>query len=460
MTYQDYLKQQIDNINNKFKNTFLNKIQSLTKTDFLFGFSQGKSNSVFISIMPQEPFIAITTNKFLANNNNQFINKLKTKLNNSKFIGASVINNDNIVKFDFVKTTDTYDKISFSLIIELFKMNTNIILLDNDNKIIDALKFHGLDTKHPIIQNATFEYPQNQVISKEVPTNYDELINVHIENIEDRYLEEKYKYVLVALKAKKKSLQKKLKIIIEEENEAKEKLIYKDYGDFFLANLESMNRGDSSFDYLGKKISVKADYTPQRNLEYLYKVYKKAKQTIQMSDKFIDETEDDLNYISSLLDSTTFYNEEDYLQLIEELKSTNIIKIKSQKNVKIQKSAVKPYYILFNETKIGFGKNNIQNDYLTFKLAKKTYYFLHIDKAHGPHVVIFDDNPSNDVKEMASELAIYLAKKNTGDVMYSQIKFIKKLGTLGKVKISKYETFHIINFKFDIKNALLKAKRF
>ena len=128
MTYQDYLKQQIDNINNKFKNTFLNKIQSLTKTDFLFGFSQGKSNSVFISIMPQEPFIAITTNKFLANNNNQFINKLKTKLNNSKFIGASVINNDNIVKFDFVKTTDTYDKISFSLIIELFKMNTNIIL--------------------------------------------------------------------------------------------------------------------------------------------------------------------------------------------------------------------------------------------------------------------------------------------------------------------------------------------
>lgn len=460
MTYQDYLKQQISDINDKFKNTFLNKIQSLTKTDFLFGFSQGKSNSIFISIMPQEPFISITQNKFMVNNNNQFINKLKTKLNNSKFIGASLINNDNIVKFNFIKTTDTYDKISFTLVIELFKINTNIILLDGNNKIIDALKFHGLDTKHPIIQNATFEYPQNQVISKEIPANYDEIISIHIENIENQYLIEKYKYVLIALKAKKKSLQKKLKIITEEENEAKEKLIYKDYGDFFLANLESMNRGDSFFDYFGKKINIKAEYTPQKNLEYLYKVYKKAKQTIRMSNKFIEETEDYLNYISSLLDSTTFYNEEDYLQLIEELKSTNIIKIKSQKNIKIQKSAVKPYYILFNGIKIGFGKNNIQNDYLTFKLANKTDYFLHIDKTHGPHVVIFDNNPSNDTKEMASEIAIYLAKKNTGDVMYSQIKFVKKLGTLGKVKIANYETFHIINFKFDIKNTLLKTKRF
>jgi predicted ribosome quality control (RQC) complex YloA/Tae2 family protein len=460
MTYQDYLKEQIAIINDKFKNTFLNKIQALTKTDFLFGFSQGKDNSVFISIMPQEPFITITNHKFLVNNNNQLINKIKAKLNNSKFIGASLINEDNIVKFEFMKTTDTYDKIPFTLIIELFKMNTNIVLLDQDNKIIEALKYHGLDTKHPIIQNANFEYPLNSIVTKEVPSNYIESINNHIEQIEDRYLEEKYKYVLVALKAKKKSLQKKLKVIVDEENEAKEKLVYKDYGDFFLANLGNMVRGDNSFDYYGTQINIKANSTPQQNLEYLYKVYKKAKQTIQMSSKFIEETEDDLNYVSSLLDSTTFFNEEDYLQLIEELKSTNIIKIKTQKNVKIQKSAVKPYYILFNGVKIGYGKNNIQNDYLTFKLANKTDYFLHIDKTHGPHVVIFDSNPTNEVKELASEIAIYLAKKNTGEVMFAQVKFIKKMGTLGKVKIANYETFHIINFKFDIKNVLLDSKRF
>ena len=120
----------------------------------------------------------------------------------------------------------------------------------------------------------------------------------------------------------------------------------------------------------------------------------------------------------------------------------------------------KPYYVVFNNVKIGFGKNSTQNDYLTFKEAKKDYYFLHIFKDHGPHVVIFSSTPSNEIKEFASELALYLSSSTVGEVLYTQIKNVKKGDVEGKVNILKYETFNIVKFKYDIASYLLEAKRF
>lgn len=119
-----------------------------------------------------------------------------------------------------------------------------------------------------------------------------------------------------------------------------------------------------------------------------------------------------------------------------------------------------PYYVLFNDTKIGFGKNSSQNNELTFKIAKKNNYFLHIDKNHGSHIVIFNENPTNEEKQFASELALKLSKMNDGDVCFSSIKNIKKSSVLGKVIMLEYETFHINKFKYKIENYLKNAKRF
>lgn len=182
--------------------------------------------------------------------------------------------------------------------------------------------------------------------------------------------------------------------------------------------------------------------------------------TIQISDKYILESIDLKEYLETILNELSFLNEDDYLELIKELENNNILKVNKHLNKKTAQKAIKPYYILVDNTKIGFGKNNIQNDYLTFKLAKKDEYFLHINKNHGPHVIIFSNSPSLKEKEIASEIAIYLSKNTVGEVMYSQIKNVKKADMPGKVNVLKYETFEIKEFKYDILELLNDAKRF
>ena len=456
----EYLSQQISEINEKFKNSFLNRIQSLTNSDFLFGFSKGREDNLLISIFPNNPFIRVIKDKFLINLNSPFINRIKTKIYNSKFLEATLINNDNIIKLSFLKTNDLYEKINYDLYIELFKMNTNIILVNN-GIVVEAFHFHGLDSKNPLILNAKFLLPNELPYIKDLKDSYEDDILKYINGIEKNYLKEKYKTLITSLSAKKKSLTRKIVKIKEDQNEANLNLLYKDYADYFLMNLEKYKKGTASFQYGNKNIPIKENLNSEKNLEYLYKIYKKAKQTLIMSTDYLNKTQDELDYIISLLDQISFFNEDDFIELIKEIKSNNIVPIKN--NIIIKKnsiSSVKPYYIEVDGIKIGYGKNNIQNDFLTFSIAKKTDYFLHIDKTHGPHVVIFDSNPNNNIKEIASELAVYLAKNNGGDVIFTSIKNVKKMGQLGKVKVVNYETFLIKEFKHDIKNLLESSKRF
>lgn len=456
----EYLSQQISEINEKFKNSFLNRIQSLTNSDFLFGFSKGREDNLLISIFPNNPFIRVIKDKFLINLNSPFINRIKTKIYNSKFLEATLINNDNIIKLSFLKTNDLYEKINYDLYIELFKMNTNIILVNN-GIVVEAFHFHGLDSKNPLILNVKFLLPNELPYIKDLKDSYEDDILKYINGIEKNYLKEKYKTLITSLSAKKKSLTRKIVKIKEDQNEANLNLLYKDYADYFLMNLEKYKKGTASFQYENKNIPIKENLNSEKNLEYLYKIYKKAKQTLIMSTDYLNKTQDELDYIISLLDQISFFNEDDFIELIKEIKSNNIVPIKN--NIIIKKnsiSSVKPYYIEVDGIKIGYGKNNIQNDFLTFSIAKKTDYFLHIDKTHGPHVVIFDSNPNNNIKEIASELAVYLAKNNGGDVIFTSIKNVKKMGQLGKVKVVNYETFLIKEFKHDIKNLLESSKRF
>ena len=169
------------------------------------------------------------------------------------------------------------------------------------------------------------------------------------------------------------------------------------------------------------------------------------------------------SYVSpgdKICDCGTYVCEDDYLELIYELNKRNFIKIRIKNIPKNIKNAAKPYYFLFNNTKIGFGKNAKQNNELTFNIANKNHYYLHAKDYHGPHVIVFNDNPTNDEKEIASELALYLANVDVGEVYFTKVANVKKTSTLGLVNLLKYETFYINKFKYDIKQYLSKANRF
>lgn len=447
-----------DDIEKKFQHSFVTKIFMPTKNDLIFSFSKNKNYNLILSINNNIPFIS-TMNK-IENYNivNPFLNRIKSKLHGAFLESVDLVNNDNIIKLNFIKTTDTYDKIHYSFIFEIFKANSNFILLE-DEKIIDAFRYRGLDSKHPILNGLTYHFPNKIDIKKEFKDENN--IEKYISNIESFYLKEKYGSIISSLKRKEKTLKSKLdKLLIEKENSQKN-LVYKDYGNFLISNLNEFKKGDSFFVYYdNQRIPLKEEFTPIENSQRFFKLYKKAKTSLELIDKYIEESNNELTNINNILLMSKFYNENDYLELIEELEKSKLIKIRV-KNLNIsKKNPSEPYYFYKNNIKIGFGKNARQNSNLTFKKSQANYKFLHCVNGSGAHVVIFDDSPNNEIIECACEIALYLSNLNDGEVYYTQIKNVKKTPTLGLVNLLKYETFHINKFKNDVVNLIKNANRF
>jgi len=459
MNIKEHLEQIKDEINDSFKDSFLSKMQQLSAYDFLFSFSKGKNKNLLISLNLLSPFVMLNEEKFLQNQNEVFFQHLKARILNSYFKEATLVNEDNILSLRFIKTTDTYDKIVYDLVIELFKSNTNMILLA-DNKIIEAYKYKGLDTHHPILNNMTYVYPDKTIVFKEYSQEEKTKIQNYLSNINTLYLEEKYKDLIVLLKRKRKSLNKKLDNLVIEHDEAIKHEIYKEYGDALKMNFYEVKKGDKELTIDNTTIPLREEFSPSQNLQYFFKIYKKSKATIDSTNKYILETQNQIQYIDNILTLLDTYTDDEYQAILNELKNNGLIKLNSFNNIKVSESAKKPYYILFNNVRFGYGKNSVQNNELTFSLAQKNDSFLHIDKNHGPHIIIFKEDPTDEEIQFACELALYLAKQKDGNVIYSKVMFIKKTPILGKVRMTKYETYHINKVREEMNEFVKNSIRF
>ena len=459
MTHLDYLLQQVEIIKEKFRYSFINKVISPTKNDFILYFSKNKDFGLFCSINNNAPFVNVCNTRISSTIQSPFLNKMKSKLLGAFLEDAEILNNDNILCLSFVKTTDTYDRIRIKMIFEIFKANSNLIFIE-DEAISDALRIKSLETKHPTIVGLKYLPPDKIGESKELTKN--ELFGFHnyVANIENKYLNEKYATVTASLKRKRKTIINKITKLVQEKNDATKNLVYKEYGDILLSFVDEIHKGQEVFEYEDYKIPLKPDYSPIQNSQFYYKQYKKSKTALDLVDKYIDESNETLNYIDEILNSVNFYNEDDYIELITELEKNKMIKIRVKTAIKKGKTVSNPYYFFKNGVRIGFGKNAKQNNKLTFEFANKNCYYAHIKDDHGPHVVIFDDNPSDEVIQTACELALALANKKDGDVLFTPIKYIKKTSTLGLVNVLKYETYHINKFLTDVFTLIKNASRF
>ncbi len=459
MIFKDYLLENIENIKSLFLNSFVNKIMELSKSDYILYFSKNKEYGLVLSINNNEPFLKVINQKFNFSLQSNFLNRLKNRLMNSYLIDVKLCNDDNIVSFDFIKTTDTYDKYHFTLIFELFKANSNLIIIES-NKVIEAFRYRSLDTKRPIINGLIYEYPIKVETYKEFKDKDINNINSYVDQLETNYLKEKYQTVISSLKRKRKTIFNKIEKLKIEKANAIDAYKYKEYGDYILLNQDEIHKGDTHFNYYDLDIPLKTDLTSIENSQHYYKLYKKAKTSLSLLDNYINSSKQELDYIDGILSIFKFYNEDDYLELIDELNKKKIIKLRVKIPPKLNKNAAKPYYFFINDTKIAFGKNAKQNNELTFHLANKDCYFVHIKDYSGAHILIYSNNPTDKEIEIALELALVLSNKEDGDIYYTNIKNVKKTQVLGKVNLLKYETYHINKIKDDINKLISNAKRF
>ena len=222
------------------------------------------------------------------------------------------------------------------------------------------------------------------------------------------------------------------------------------------ANMYRVKKGDAKLeceDYYCEgcpKVKIELDplKTPQQNAAQMFKEYNKLKTAETYLTKLIAEGEKQLDYLNSVLDEIDrAESERDLADIRRELTETGYVK--KQNGAKTDKSKKQSYmsFVSSDGFEILVGRNNIQNDELTTKTARRTDMWLHTKSVHGSHVIISCEGltPPDKTIEEAASLAVYFSQGREGGktaVDYTMVRFVKKpSGSLpGKVIYTDYNT--------------------
>ena len=239
------------------------------------------------------------------------------------------------------------------------------------------------------------------------------------------------------IKNKLSRLNKKLKILNKELLEAKEKDDFKLKGQLLISNIYLFKNNipevvtlQNFYSENLEDISIELDpnISIEKNSEKYFELYKKNKRTIENLYEQIDITKKDISYFETLSFQIENAGKTDLLEIKEELINSGYLK--KDKNKKSIKKKNNYLIIKYNGIDIYVGKNNIQNDTITNKLARRDYLWFHAKDIPGSHVVIFDNNPDKETKRVASMLAGYFSKfknENYVSVDSTLIKNVKKI---------------------------------
>ena len=181
--------------------------------------------------------------------------------------------------------------------------------------------------------------------------------------------------------------------------------------------------------YTGQKITIALDkaLTPNQNAQRYFKKYQKLKEAMKHLTGLIEETKQSIHYFESVEYSLSQANMDEIEDIREELVQAGFMKRRST-DKRHKRKKPEQYLASDGKTIIMVGRNNLQNDELTFKMAKKGELWFHAKDIPGSHVLIKDNlNPSDEVKTDAAELAAYYSKARLSNLVQVDMIEAKKL---------------------------------
>ena len=181
--------------------------------------------------------------------------------------------------------------------------------------------------------------------------------------------------------------------------------------------------------YTNQPITIALDkaLTPNQNAQRYFKRYQKLKEAVKYLTDLIEETKATILYLESVETVLNQAGLDEIAEIREELIQTGFIRRRQRE--KIQKRQKPEQYLASDgKTIIFVGRNNIQNEELTFKMARKEELWFHAKDIPGSHVVISGNlNPTDEVKTDAAELAAYFSKGRLSNLVQVDMIEVKKL---------------------------------
>lgn len=181
--------------------------------------------------------------------------------------------------------------------------------------------------------------------------------------------------------------------------------------------------------YTGEKIIISLDkaLTPNQNAQRYFKRYQKLKEAVKHLTSLIEETRATILYLESVETALAQASLTEIAEIREELIQTGFIRRRQREKIQKRQKPEK-YLATDGQTIILVGRNNLQNDELTFKIAKKDELWFHAKDIPGSHVVIIGNlQPSDEVKTDAAELAAYFSKARLSNLVQVDMIETRKL---------------------------------
>lgn len=394
-----------------------------------------------------------------------FYNKIEIKLTESIALGIENINETlDISNFNLPKIiSSTFNGISSYLVQNIIKeLGITSVSKEALNLIYKKINEIINSTHLNIIYNS-----DEASISKDYylyfdKTNSKERFNLNFSlddfyfNKESAELFKNYRNsILNLILATLKKYETRLTNIDIKLTECNEMYKYRLYGELITSNLYRIpNKNIESItieNYYDNNnlitIPLDKQYLPSYNAKRYFKKYNKLKNALEIVSLQKKETINEINYIESViyeLENCKSTSDIDlvYEEISENTIFSNKIKVKkSNKNKKNKKSknlttnklsSFNPLKYVIDGYTILVGRNNIENDYLTCKYAKKTDLWFHTKEIHGSHVILKTNPnellPEEIIYEAAKLAASHSKAKNSSSVPvdYCKVSFVKK----------------------------------
>ncbi len=240
------------------------------------------------------------------------------------------------------------------------------------------------------------------------------------------------------LSTQMEKLEKKIGIHSQTLMESREKETYRLFGELITANMYRLKGGETELaaeNYYEENsrvvIPLDAQKTPAQNSQHYYKRYQKMKTAEQMAAQQLEKAKAELYYLESVQNALCWITtKEELSEIAEELVAAGYMKGSGGKKKKREKTQWQEF-VSSDGFPILVGKNNRQNDELTFKVARPRDLWLHVKNYPGSHtLVVTEGNPVPDTTlyEAAVLAAVHSKANNAGkaEIDYTEIKFVKK----------------------------------
>lgn len=231
-------------------------------------------------------------------------------------------------------------------------------------------------------------------------------------------------------------------------------------GELITANLYAMKKGmteltcDNYYDPDGGAVCIPLDplLTPQQNAASYFKRYAKAKTAEKVLTEQISKGQMDLSYLESVLTCIRCAEEErDLIEIRQELEENGYLRPQKAAKKGMKRAKSKPLeFCSSTGMRISVGRNNVQNDQLTTKMAFKSDIWLHTQGIHGAHVILWTEGKEPDVSSLkeAAMLAAWFSQGKEGQnvpVDYTPVRYVKKPSGAkpGMVIYTTYSTVYV-----------------